>query len=193
MARKSFLQRDDMEYNKFSRSTPVVSTESEHSRYIFDGFTYTSYYEETSLGVGADLDILLVTPSAPQFTHLQGVEITVDAGPDTMLIYEDTTVSANGTSLAANNRNRNSTRTAGLQVFHTPTVTGVGTEISSHRILGITNKSAVTHIGDVDEWVLKPDTNYLIRFSNGSGAQEDVEIHLSWHEPAYPGYNQEGT
>lgn len=176
----------DQEYYKFTTGIHSITVNSDETRMIVDGMTYQVYYENTSLANGGTQEFLLVTPASPQAIHLQAIELTVDTGPDSIQIFEGCTVSANGTALTQINRNRNCTTASVLNVYRDPTVTGDGTEISKHKIFSAQNKTPITSLGDVDEWVLKYDTNYLVRFTNNSGGVGDVEIHMSWHEPSYP-------
>ena len=84
-------------------------------------------------------------------------------------LYEGTTTSNDGTPGTIYNRNRNSARTLTATVFVTPTLTADGTLIHSEQL-----QTAKGSYGGKDEWdrefILKPNTKYLLRFTAGNAA-----------------------
>jgi hypothetical protein len=100
-----------------------------------------------------------------------------------LLIYGGTTVSADGAALASISKNREDVGTAQTIVYDTPTVTGVGTLLLTQYVPGGTRGTAAGGGWSEPEWILAPDTNYLIRITNragGSGIQ--LSISLEWSE-----------
>jgi hypothetical protein len=107
------------------------------------------------------------------------------AGGDAEItIFEGTTVSADGTSVPAGNRNRNSAITPVTTVFQGPTVTGDGNEIAKVLLPGGTGGNASG--GGTEsptEFILKTSENYLIRIKNISGGVKPFSATMDWYEP----------
>jgi len=81
---------------------------------------------------------------------------------------KSTQVSDNGTQITIYNNDRSSSRTSNAICYKDPTVTSNGTQINAEWVPG----ERVGKIGAVSrtqtEWILKQDTNYLIRFTPGT-------------------------
>jgi len=135
---------------------------------------------EDTVANGANLDHLLVTGGAA--AHLRISEIDITSAPFKIYLFEGTTVSANGTQQAAVNNNRLSTNTSNTQIYSGPTVTAPGTQLRYKLIPGTrqTGGDGTTYF---NEWVLKPNTNYLVRITNASGTSATVGSTLEWYEP----------
>lgn len=97
----------------------------------------------------------------------------------TGVLYEGTTVSANGVEIDWFNANRN-TEESELLLFKNyegPTITADGTDIKrGNRIIG-DKKSASTAV-ITSEYIMKKNTGYLLRFTNNSTSA--VEIVIDW-------------
>ena len=77
-------------------------------------------------------------------------------------IYEDTTVSSNGTVKTIFNMNRVSANTSLTTCYFTPTIISLGTLISMHfKDVGV-----ITDFGLGEEYILKPNSKYLLRVSS---------------------------
>lgn len=127
---------------------------------------------------GANRDILIVTGA--KYTHMFAIVMS-EAETD-VKIYEGTTASNNGTTIASYNRNRNSAKTPVTAITHTPTVAG-GSEgtllctkhYGSGKSLGGENRGE-------NEWILKPNTKYLIRINNATTSNNYQSTELMWYE-----------
>ena len=108
----------------------------------------------------------------------------VNSGADAELqFYEGTTVSDNGTELAENNMNRLSVTVSTFSVFHSPTVSGVGTLLSNLFIPGGTGGNSLgSQFGQGREWILDRNTNYLIRGINRGGNAQPMSVLAQWYE-----------
>jgi hypothetical protein len=151
---------------------PVMIDIPHHEIHCGDSFT-CSY--NASLGNGASSDILLVVPNeAVKRFHLT---VNIGVGTEvTYFLYEDATTSANGTALAWYNRERNSVLTTSLSISHTPTVTTTGTAIDTDRFGA---KQTASSVERSEEFVLKNNTKYLLRVTNGSGNASFVSWKLN--------------
>lgn len=98
--------------------------------------------------------------------------ITLGATADSSAsLYEAGTVSAAGTTITARNQNRNVSDTHGIvEVYALPTVTANGTLLYSGGI-GAGGNLRVGGEEQTTEWILKPNTTYLIGVTPSASAE----------------------
>lgn len=133
-----------------------------------------------TLPAGNDDEIRLATPNSTDeahfsFTVISTAEVTVDIFEATSLAHESEN------ALTPVNRDRNSSKTSGCTVCHTPSGTGDGSKIWTGKA-GASGflTSNPGQVGSRAEIILKKNTAYLIRVT---GAQNDtVNIQLDWYE-----------
>jgi hypothetical protein len=104
-------------------------------------------------------------------------------------LYEGTTVSANGTAAQPFNALRSSANTTESNHYHTPTVTGVGTQLlPTHFIPGGgvfgAGGAAGGPVRAGTEIDLKTSTNYLLRVTNITVAAQEIGIEYGYYEEA---------
>ncbi len=153
-----------------------VTIEYEHYQ-IHEGNTFT-VLEVTDLGNGAERDILIVSPKTTEWAHLVW---EIEHELETLIqFYRDTTYTAAGTGIVAFNRDGNSTHTATTLVYHTPTITNVGT------LVGTIQQGDGKKAGGSDrlsnEFILKQNTAYLIRITNLTVNNNLIFLKLNWYE-----------
>jgi hypothetical protein len=94
-----------------------------------------------------------------------------------VILYKDTTVSADGTAETIVSTNDAVALTSGVLMFVGPTVTAVGTEKATSMIVG-EKRSASSKDQAVPEWILAPNgasaRNYLLRATVNGGATVDL-------------------
>lgn len=153
---------------------------------IHDGVVYHMSQKLTGIVNGASVDFLLKVP-ALTYPHIHKMRAAVGSGDVDFYSYEGTTVSADGTPITTDNLNRNSSNTASMLMFGSPTVTDVGTEIHNLWIpptaagVGQT-QNGVSDAEAGEEWILKPSTNYLHRMTNNSGATISAWVEIMFYE-----------
>lgn len=144
---------------------------------IHEGNNYSVCDAVTLANINDTRDILIVTPNSSVEAHLV---FEVRASKETnVVLYEGTTTSADGTGLTEVNRNRNSAKTATVVVTHTPTVDTTGNQLCI-RHFGSGQKSG-GESRDVNEWILKTNTKYLLRTTTEAAAN-DISTDLNWYE-----------
>lgn len=160
-----------------------VKVESNDTALIHQGKGF-AHYNQHSVANGATLDHLWITPSDKEI-HLREWSVKSSVGPVSIIAYEDTTVSNNGTVEAVGCLSRIQNITSKLQLYHTPTVTGVGNQLLQDFI-GPTGGGAHVTVGSAAsnplEWVLKKNSKYMLRVTNNSGSTADVVIFFYWYE-----------
>lgn len=107
------------------------------------------------------------------------------AGGDAEItIFEGTTVTDDGSSLAAGDRNRTTANTPETTLFSGPTITADGTELAHVLLPGGSGGNASGGSADSPvEFVLKKSTNYLVRVKNIAGATKAFSATMDWYEP----------
>ncbi len=88
----------------------------------------------------------------------------------TLELLEEPTLSGDGTAVTPRNMNRNVPDDTDVEVYHTPGVTVAGTQILYTIIQAASVATLPSGAYDADrEWVLKPDTSYLLRVTELAG------------------------
>lgn len=154
----------------------IASIEYGHHK-IHEGDVFT-VLEVTDLGNGAVRDILIITPDTTRWAHfVWEIEHEVETS---IQFYRGTTVTDNGTLIPSFNRNGNSATTATTLVYHTPTITNVGTLIGT--IQQGDGKKAGGSDREANEFILRQNTYYLIRITNLTVNNNLIFMKLNWYE-----------
>lgn len=154
---------------------------------VHDGNTFQACQKTADASPIADdasYDLLIVTGNEAE-AHL--VFSGAAGGTAEVLLYKETVVSANGALIPTQNM-RQSLHGVNLNTtlaYTSPTVTNVGTLMHIQLLPGGSGPGQGTSGGTVrqeTEWVLNPNTNYLIRVTNRSGAAQPISILVQWYE-----------
>lgn len=103
-----------------------------------------------------------------------------------VILFENPTITDDGTPMAVHNKNRISGKTPTVQSFIDPTVTGggEGTELEHDKMVGGKQSGGATFDEGGYEWVLKANSSYLLKYINNAN-QDDVTTHkFVFLEPA---------
>lgn len=131
-----------------------------------------------SLTNKASRDILITTPDTTKWAHfIFKIQSQAEAS---FILYEDSEVSANGTSLLAFNRNRNSLTAPTTMTYEDPTVTDVGDMLGAGTMGS--GKAAGGLIRDSNEIVLRQNTNYIFRITNETTSTNNIDFEFDWYE-----------
>jgi hypothetical protein len=96
-----------------------------------------------------------------------------------LIFFEGTTVSNNGTSMAAVGLNRNRSLPSNPQIWRDPTITADGNQLMTEFTSWSTGLPLPR---DNVEWILAKNTSYLIRVINRAGANQPVSLVTSWYQ-----------
>ena len=147
---------------------------------VDEGIVY-SYCNSGTLGNGASA--LFLGKVNGTNVHFYDLDVMVSTGTFTIELYEAPTVSANGTIQTAINLNRNSTNTSHLDIYATPTVSANGTLLRATKIFesGTAGKNSGSALVK-DKWLLKTNTDYLVKITNDSGGSANFVGCFSFFE-----------
>lgn len=153
-----------------------------HNHYnVHKGWFYQAEYLVASLANNGNLDLLINTGSkSVHFSHM-----IMAGGQCNVYLYEEPTASL-GTIVPVYDMRRDSLLTAETTVRHTPTVTATGTTaLIPGRLMpgGTSTPSRIGGEARADtEWMLKPNTAYLLRVTNTSGGTIAASAAVSFYE-----------
>lgn len=167
-------------------SSAKVAIAEEHW-VVHAGIAFTADWKFTSVLTGTSVDILLV-PNAGNYPHVHRFDLAAGRGDVDVLVYENPTVSDNGTEITPGNMNRNSTNTPVMDIFYTPTVSTVGDLMTRLWVppsaTGQGQQVGVFLSTEGSEWILHPDRTYLVRVTNNSGATISIWEQFMFYELA---------
>lgn len=166
--------------NVDDRSGDTVTMDAVHHM-IHEGLMYTSVYLSLSITDDSSI-VVLVRTGATQSAHAR---ITAGSGGDaTLEVFENPTITLDGSAVDVWNRNRYSSNTAATEVYSGPTVSDFGTSIYYGLMVGGTGGQAAGSTGSgFDEWILKANEEYVFRLTNKSGQAHSGFIELNFYEP----------
>ena len=178
---------DTKAYDKFTMG--VRSIDTDHS-YIHDGigFVCTKVF---SLGNAAVQNCILTTPAitpggANVYIHIRPASVTSSASAVIVNFYEGCTYTGGTPITGSFNRNRNSSNnTSMILIDGSPTVSSDGTLLTTNYIgVGGTPSQVAGGglSGTFEELVLKPSTNYLLRFTNQTSTTTTISAGIFWYE-----------
>jgi hypothetical protein len=146
------------------------------------GATFSSSDTDT-VTQGTFKDFLLITPASNEI-HLINWHFTSTQASAEIVLYESPTTSADGSALTLYNKNRTSVKTSDTQLFEDPTVSVVGTQLEHDIIAGGKQSGGGNFNETGEEWVLKVNTKYLIRYNNNANQDDVMDWKITTLEPA---------
>lgn len=150
--------------------------------YIFEGRMFSAYMISSAIAAAGTYDIGILTGNSVM-SYIP-VSVTTSSDSVTISVQEGATVTG-GTSVIPTNRNRNSLNTSKITMVTSPTVSNVGTLVASSFIGGVAGNPQTRQGGTSsggNKMVLKPNTQYLLRFTNGSTVANTLHVKMEWIE-----------
>lgn len=173
----SYADKDNVQtLTSSDRPFPIIDVN--HFR-LHEGrayYVYKLYPYSAGLAAGSSIDIAIAWPAgyAPHAKFDYG-----GSGESEFYVYESPTTSG-GTSMTINRRHRiNTTASAAVAVL-APTVTATGTELLGEFVPA--NKQGGGAQLATFEYVLKPLTTYLFRFTNVNTQTHAAHLLIEWYE-----------
>lgn len=117
--------------------------------------------------------------------HLDGFDIAGSDGNMSVNMYEAPTISADGIPVDIIARNRAKSEAPTHTVFANPTITGVGLLLEHSEVFstGSQGSHLTGSSGNISEdWILKPNTEYLIQITNNSTGDISYVSKFVWSE-----------
>ncbi len=139
---------------------------------VIDGKAFFGSHEFTGVATAADVEALLQIGATQCFAVIDIVADGVFSGS----LFEGPTNSATGTAVTLNDLNRATANSALSSLFHTPTITADGTLLEAEQVFAAGTLEFSADRSQSMLWLLNSNTDYLIRGTNESGANEDILI-----------------
>lgn len=147
---------------------------------IHEGVMYQASTIVSTLADDGNIDMLIRVSSVSDAHSVFNIN---SGGEAWGYLYENPTVTANGTELTPRNLHRCHTDTSGTKVYIAPTVTNVGTNLAEGVIPGGQKKEAIGgQLRDTTEWILKDGNVYLLRGVNKGGAAKNMSLEVEFYE-----------
>lgn len=101
-----------------------------------------------------------------------------------VFLYELPTTTGDGNQLDSISKNREVLGVSTTEVYEGPTVTAPGTLLFHLFVPGLSVLIERLYGGGwrESEWILAPNTNYLVRITNRSGAAIQLSVSLGWSD-----------
>lgn len=157
----------------------VAIDQSHHEIHEGDFYSFCDYV--VALDSGNTLEFILTTPNTAKWSHL-----TYNFSATLKILFElfEDTTHTTDTLQTSFNHNRNSSNIAGMTIHTSNDDVADGTRIDCGSFgspsVGIVGGSGGGSRSEA-EWILKPNSKYLIRLTSGSN-DNNVNLKLSWYE-----------
>lgn len=173
----AYVDKDGLSYIA-SSDKPFPMIDVNHLR-LHEGrayYIYKIYPYAAGLAAGANIDIAIAWPSGATPHALFNYE---SPGESEFYVYEAPTTSG-GTAMTINRRNRIITTASQAAAVLSPTVSSLGTEIYAEFVpAGNKGGGSASY---TFEYVLKPLTTYLFRFTNVNSQAHPANLRIEWYE-----------
>lgn len=169
---------------KLTNSFKVM--DNDHN-YIHQSKLFT-YNEKFDLATTVSKIIAFTTPETTYDIHYRPVIVSSSGDKVYIELLEDNTLDASGTNKLTSvfNMNRQSSKTTNMQTFASGSTLDVaGTVIKTNYIGGGTSVGGQVSGGSIgvqNEIVLKQNTVYCVRITNGSANTNTIHIQMQWYE-----------
>ena len=165
-----------------SSTTENTTIDIVHKR-IHQGLLYSSGFYTSSLADNGEINILIkIGATTTHFNYIASC-----GGDFITQIFKIPTYSNVGTAIGAENHSQVSTNTFNGNVYHTPTLTGNGTQLNGTVFFAGGNggnSTGSTETAFTSEFVLKTNTDYLVKITNVSGQAKKASITTTYYQ--YP-------
>lgn len=163
--------------NKMALDVHVIDSITHVNQKVQESRVWSVSNIFSSVLTGNSANVLFVPTADSNMTMMYS-----GGGDFTAFMYEDCTVSSNGTTLTAQNNNRSAPTTTAATWFHTPTVTTVGSMIFSGFVPGGSAGNSPGGRDSLTDWIYKSGTKYLFRITNQAVGTETFSMGFSYYQ-----------
>jgi hypothetical protein len=159
----------------------TLSTNSAEHKRTHLGMAYRANNLYSILNAGT---AYLQFKTGAKTTHLKQLGIVVDLNTIVVSPIEAPVITNGTTVVTPYNANRTSSNTSVATLFSNPSGISAGTTIDADLIPAATGgnrEPGIMSPADV-EWMLKPNTNYVIQMTNQGSTTSQVSMKLLWYE-----------
>ena len=157
--------------------TRAITSQSYTEANVKNGLQFELSMYNATLAASGNLDILITTGSLPLI--IKAKEVSFSGAGVTSSLYEGGVYSA-GSAISIYNFNRINPSTSTITAVSSPTITTLGTQVSSPGVsIGSTGQGSITFgsYGTTGtERILLPNTKYLARTTNNDSSVAKVFV-----------------
>jgi len=165
-------------------------TDPDGGMYVVDELSHAvhegrAFMVSTTGVIDSEASINMLGRTGDKEVHFAGFQISASDGNLSVHMYESPTTTADGTPVTIVARNRASSIVPTHKVFSGPTVTGVGTILEHSHVYSTGSQGAHLSAGQgalSEDWVLKPNTDYLIEITNDGAGDLNFVAKFIWAE-----------
>ena len=180
-----YLDENSIAHNVIERVTGAFKQIDNDHAYIHKGGLFSVNTKNTLAAAGVRY-ISFKTPANGKYIHYRNERTQTSGDKLSIELFEGATVTAaTGTAKTPINHSRISLLTTTVLVRDGVTVTAEGTLINQTFIGGGTgqgNNRSGEETTEKNEYVLKLDTMYVIKLTNGSSADNIIQCNPLWYE-----------
>jgi hypothetical protein len=172
--------KDYLDNAKDNLTNAITTIDYPHHE-VHAGSFYRSGMNYT-LSNGQVATLAFTTPNTAKWAHITWELNTTADGTFTLL--EDVTSFAGGAAVTPMNHNRNSATASTMTILRGMTGADLITPTGGTTILNATlstGKGSSVERGLSEEWILKQNSKYLFRYTNGTSANV-IQLILEWYE-----------
>lgn len=155
----------------------IAMTPEHHSRHLGQAYSFSTVFED--LATSSSVYIEIKTPSVAHDIAMKMIDVTADKIIRTDF-YESPTIATEGTTaIPLIQRNRRKTDTSHIIIYSNPSGVTGGTFLRT-LLYGSGSSFTPLHNANNDDngWQLKPDTTYVIKFTNvGDSTSNLIGVH----------------
>lgn len=160
-----------------SSTGAVMSVEYEHHEIHAGSFFRAE--RQADLGNAASTTLVITTPNTTKWLHFRpALDLELEG---TIEIYENPTTVSSGTAIIPHNANRNSPALSAATVLVDPIIDLASATLIEKQVLG-SGKSSGGDSDSMFEWVLKQNETYVIRITNNTTSNNQINLRCQWYE-----------
>lgn len=152
---------------------------------VKNGLQFEMSGNNDAVAAGGNVDIVFTVGSKPVIVKERIVAFT--GTKITAQVFEAPTVTGGtGTTVVVYNLNRISPAATTVSALLGQTVTNNGTKVGADTVAyggsGVGQSVVSTFAAQGAERILKPNTKYLLRITNGDAAAQKIAVYATWYE-----------
>jgi len=178
-----YVPPEDQWQRQFDAIDDAVTTILAEHRMVHKGRLFSTFIKTS---IDADASYYVGIQTGTKIPHLKQAWISTDAEKITIELIEGATFT-DGDAVPVFNRNRNSDETPEVTVAKGVSSVSGGMVIDTDYIGGGASGGPFamalgSEVAGVTEWNLKPNENYVLKFSNKGASTATVLVKLIWYE-----------
>lgn len=156
----------------------LISIDYEHERiHSGRGFQYSGRL----IGLAAASETYMLANTTSNSIHWRDFQLSCDAAPILVELFEAPTITSYGTLQNVSNRNRYSSINSSSSIYLNPTITNDGLLLMEDEIIGTKHTAGSTGAIAL-EWILRSNDSYVVKITNNNGNGVNCAVKAFFYE-----------